>query len=519
MVVDISPFQRLVCLSDNFKIAFDEAGGSVEKVFLRSVETPSEAFFLCPKKISRLFYRVWGFVRSFFGWDKVRKYDQEANISIIRSLFQEALSDLSCHDSDEVRRVIEFVTRCDRLAGTDKGRVIFANYVLGQVPSQVKEALKESVSEVFIQCMASLPQIPQPGEALNRVCTLAPALRVDSQETGIVADILLARQIQSDTNPLKAWREGILRLQAAHIDLPEDSKSCDAILEKLTQPIPEDILRSLFQEKLSPAQLDKVCFLADDLFAAGISTLQTVLPTWEKIRSIKVGEIPVLPQTSQKMVEQLVAASQEPLSERYRIFCSVRDFLTPDQKKEIVKAWFAPLDPQKPPLIHLKDRLLDFDGTNSVLSLDEESFHAVMEGYQRWLQSKKKTLSNKKAAALAQGLFDLNVALEQELSQIALVCPQSFREQLINEFRRVTIQEMKPLLLKIKKEIKVAKKNYEKALQSHHQLTSMKGQLLSLPNCDERSECLQQLDKLLKELDAYLEKENPGAHVAEGAST
>lgn len=421
MGVEISPFQRLVCLSDNFKIALDEAGGSVEKVFLRSVETPSEAFFFCPKKISRLFYRVWGFVRSFFGWDTVRKYDQEANILVIRTLFQEALSDLPHHEADQVRRVIEFVTTCDRLVGTDKGRVIFANYVLG--------------------------------------------------------------------------------------------------LKKLTPPIPEDILRFLFQEKLSPEQLNRVCSLADDLFAANISTLQTILPTWEKIRAIKVGEIPALPQTSRKMVEQLAAASQGPLSERYKIFCAVRDFLTPDQKKEIVKAWVAPLDPQKPPLIDLKDRLVEIGGTQSVLPLDVEAFRAVFDGYRDWLQGKKKTLQDKEAIALAQGLFDLNDAFEQQLSQIVLVCPQSFREELISAFRRVTIQEMKPLLLKIKEEAKVPKKSYEEASQSHHQLTSMKGQLLSLPKCDERSECLQQLDKLLKELDAYLEKENPGAHVVEGAST
>jgi hypothetical protein len=512
MIVEVSPFQKLFALSENFEKRLDDAHKDIHKIFIRSIETPSEAFVICPSRVSRFFHQLWGSVRKFFGWDRICQYDQRANVQIIQSLFKEALKDLPNHTPHENKQVINFALSCDGLLGTDEGKKIFANYILGDEKKIPSETSKKNAIDVFYSCLQALPKTMKPDEALKRLCVLAPALKPDPKKISGAIDQLFASKIQKEEKPIVAWVEGQQLLHKAGILLPEGSHSCDVILSRPVDELTEPVLSSLFLEKLSSHQLQKATELADAFYSVKITSLDSILPTWEKICSL--GKLH-LPKTSAAIVNQLSTSTQIPLSDRYKIFLAVQDGIPEEEQIKLSQAWVEQVD-RAYPLQALKSLFDQIGGRSSTLHLHPKTVKNLCEEYKLWLHKQCHTLSTKKLLDMAQGIAIFFEYQDLIIRDIADVCPDTIREAFVRQLKEISITEIDTLLLKLSQDLKITKKSYEAALHSHHVLTAIKGDLLRIHNLPEAGRCLKKLDDLLKELDKYLEEKNPNVHVAKG---
>jgi hypothetical protein len=511
MVSEVSPFQRLFALSENFQIKQEEAK-DINKIFIRSVEFPSEAFVICPNRVSRFLHQVWGSVRKFFGWDKVCRYDQKANVQIIQTLFKASLKDLPNHPPEEIKQVINFALSCDGLLRTDEGKSIFANYVTGEEEKVSFETNKMTAIDVFYRCLQSLPKNANPEETLKRLCVLISALRPDPEKTTGAIDQLFANRIKTGEKPVAAWMQGVESLHAAGIMLPEGAQSCDAILSRPVEELTEPVLHSVFLEKLTSQQLQKAAALADAFYAAKITSLESILPAWEKIHSL--GRVS-LPQTSAAISEKLISSTKTSISDRYKIFLEVQDCISKEDQEKVVQAWMEQVD-QTYPLEALITLLSEIGGSRCAFALRRDSLKPLVEAYGNRVREGFQRLSTKKEKDVAHGIALVFDYQERKIAEIAGFSPETIREDLIRLLMKASNIEISAMLKKLEMDLKISKKSYHSAQHSHHDLTAIKGYLLRVKQFPDAVRCLEKVDRLIIELDQFLEEKNPNVHVAKG---
>lgn len=512
MISASSPFQQLFSLSENFHNVLAHADKKVSNLYIRSVDDPANAFFICPSKISRILYGLLGRIRMFLRLDKIQHFDQKANLSIIHSLFKQALPDLTQQNPEAIRQVINFVTACDLLGDTKEGQAIFANYVAGK--ELLSPAEQQSPLEIFYHCLQTLPvSEKEPKEALKRLCLLTKALHPDLQKTSATLDDLFARLLQKEGKAESAWIEGQKNLHEAGVLLPKGSLACDALLSK---EVSEEVLRSVFLENLSSQQLEKAIALADDFYAGTIASLADILRAWEKIRLlVSSNNLTRFSKVSERIVEQLTSLPKIALQDRYQIFHTVKELLPKEQQTRVAKAWIAEIDPEDP-LQGIFKLLTQIAGKDSCLPLHPDMFIQIIQKYQAWLHAKCESFSRLKILEQAEKIAGLAESQSKFLSSIETVCPPSIQEPLLKQTKEILLHEIPPLLQKLNTSLKMSTSSYQEAMQSHHDLTAIQGYLHSIQPYPEQKTCLEKITNLLKNLDSYLEQKNPQVHVVKG---
>lgn len=510
---EISPFDTLLALSNNFETAKEHNNNDVGKIFVCSVETPSKAFISRPNKVFQPLYTFWGWIRKKVGWDSVQRYDQQANVQMIDSLFENMLNEnLSTKDKGAVGRIVRFAIDCDTLAGTTKGRLVFANFLFGCKHN--KHLLKNANTIEQIFELKTVPE--QPSEALKNICSMVPALDVSQQIVGPVVDRLLSQQVRdarSKDLPLEGvWTEGKRCINQASLVLPENSEACSAVLLQ-RQNVTDSLIQSLFSERLSNEQRKQANAIADNLYVAKVTSCDQIESIWPSILRLKCSPLfNNLPNTAQAIADHLLDDTGVPLERRYAILNTVYEDLSPEQRRTIGATWLNQFEIAENGLEGLADHLRMLGGSESIFDFNVIDFREVLEGYKTWLHGKTQPIAEKDLGIRVRELSALVIAQDRLIGEIVNACPGPFPENLTAAFQTVNVEVFSPLFEEVSKSLEAKYSTYEEARDCHHLLTEMKGTLLLIERY--KNVCIDRINKLLMGINDFIDKENPQAHVA-----
>jgi hypothetical protein len=509
MASEITPLDTLLALSENFQQTLEQNDGAIERVFVRSVETPSEAFISRPSGIIRSLYALWGGIRKLIGLDRVRRYDQQANVQKVHALFKQVLDELPKQKTADVRKVIQFAIACDTLAGTIEGRQLFATFLFCQEQDQSRLKNARTIEEIFHCC-----RIDKTGSstatAFNRICALAPAVSPQAV-IGPVVDTLLSKNLQRADDLEAVWSEGKERMEKWSLVLPEDSEACDTILSRSTK-LTDPLLRFVFVERLTPGQLSVACAVADEHYAAQIPSYDRIIPTWNLM--VRLGQRPLcqfLPKAVRAIIDRL-SDTQVPVSSKYEILRIIGEDLSQEQRETILKTWLEQFGEKG--LAGLSEYLQMLGGSESILPMNEEMFQGLFTKYKEWLYVHYHAMQKKEIGPFVHEATEFVLSQERSLVDIARACPGSFRGRLLHRLQGLNQEEVTPIMAWVEKEVQAPVSTYDEAKQSYHRLTALKGELLRISPYLNPQQCLDRVDELLKQVDESLIKKNPQAHIA-----